>query len=91
MIEYLLEENRTFKQPMRGRRLRLTDAQRARLAVKGKALGRKVLNAYHRERNHQGLGNELIRPDGTPHSTTGAAHCRERLGGLLRFYHRDAG
>ena len=46
---------------------------------------------YHRERNHQGLGNELIRPAGTPHSTTGPAQCRERLGGLLRFYHRDAG
>ena len=29
---------------MRKRRLRLTGAQRARLAVKGKALGRKVLN-----------------------------------------------
>lgn len=44
MIEYLLEENRTFKQQMRKRKLRLTDAQRARLAVKGKVLGRKVLN-----------------------------------------------
>ena len=44
MIEYLLEENRTFKQQMRKRKLRLTDAQRARLAVKGKALGRKILN-----------------------------------------------
>ena len=39
VIEYLLEENRVFKQQMRRHRLRLTDAQRARLAVKGKALG----------------------------------------------------
>ena len=39
-----LEDNRTFKQQMRRRKLRLTDAQRARLAVKEKALGRKVLN-----------------------------------------------
>ncbi len=44
VIEYLLEENRTFKQQMRKRKLHLTDAQRARLAVKGKALGRGVLN-----------------------------------------------
>ncbi len=44
VIEYLLEENRVFKEQVRKRRVRLTDAQRARLAVKGKALGRKVLN-----------------------------------------------
>ena len=44
VIDYLLEENRTFKQQMRKRKLRLTDVQRARLAVKGKALGREVLN-----------------------------------------------
>ena len=44
VIEYLLEENRTLKQQLGRRKLRLTDAQRARLAVKGKALGRKVLN-----------------------------------------------
>ena len=44
VIEYLLEENRIFKEQMQKRRLRLTDAQRARLAVKGKALGRKVLD-----------------------------------------------
>ena len=42
---------------------------------------------YHRERNHQGLGNELIIPavpvaGGTP------VRCRDRLGGLLRYYHR---
>ena len=37
VIEYLLEENRTLKQQLGRRKLRLTDAQRARLAVKGKA------------------------------------------------------
>ncbi len=44
VIEYLLEENRTLKQQLGRRKLRLTDAQRARLAVKGNALGRKVLH-----------------------------------------------
>ena len=44
---------------------------------------------YHRERNHQGLGNQLIGPDSTPSRTSGAVRCRQRLGGLLRFYHRQ--
>ena len=44
---------------------------------------------YHRERNHQGVGNRLLLgQDGLP--TDGEVACRERLGGLLRFYHRDA-
>ena len=40
---YLLEENRVLKARLRGKKLRLTDAERRRLAVKGKALGRKLL------------------------------------------------
>ncbi len=43
VIEYLQEENRIMKEQLRGKRLRLTDNQRRRLAVKGKLLGRKVL------------------------------------------------
>lgn len=43
VIDYLLEENRVLKRQLRGRRLRLTDDERRRLAVKGKALGRQVL------------------------------------------------
>ena len=42
-IVYLLEENRVLKARLRGKKLRLTDAERCRLAVKGKALGRKLL------------------------------------------------
>jgi transposase InsO family protein len=45
---------------------------------------------YHRERNHQGLGNELIRPEESIGKTDGEIRCRERLGGLLRYYHRAA-
>ena len=40
---YLLEENRVLKARLRGKKLRLTDDERRRLAVKGKALGRKLL------------------------------------------------
>src|SRR2546422_5794703 len=43
VIEYLLEENRVPKEQGRGRRLRLTDDQRRRLAAKGRRLGRRVL------------------------------------------------
>ena len=45
---------------------------------------------YHAERNHQGLGNELIEPDEEVGSVTGKIECRERLGGLLKYYHRRA-
>jgi putative transposase len=43
VIEYLLEENRVLKEQLKGRRLRLTDDQRRRLAAKGRRLGRRVL------------------------------------------------
>ena len=39
VIDYLVEENRILKGQLRGKRLRLTDDQRRRLAVKGKTLG----------------------------------------------------
>ena len=44
------------------------------------------LEHYHRERNHQGLGNRILLPGAEVGQTTGAVHCRERLGGLLRYY-----
>ena len=43
VIDYLMEENRVLRQQLNGRRLRLTDDQRRRLAVRAKVLGRKVL------------------------------------------------
>ena len=43
VIEYLREENRVLKQQLGRRRLRLTDAQRRRLAIRGKAIGRRAL------------------------------------------------
>jgi putative transposase len=44
---------------------------------------------YHGERNHQGLDNKIIAPE---FESRGEAmvQCRERLGGLLRYYYRDA-
>ena len=50
---------------------------------------REFLHHYHEERPHQGLGNELIAPT-TIAIGTGPIRCRERLGGLLKFYDREA-
>jgi hypothetical protein len=45
---------------------------------------------YHAERNHQGKNNVLLfRRVANTHSE-GPIRCRERLGGLLRYYHREA-
>jgi putative transposase len=44
---------------------------------------------YHGEWNHQGLGNELITP-AAPAAGGPEVRCRDRLGGLLRYYHRAA-
>ena len=50
---------------------------------------REFVAHYHLERNHQGLGNRLItaklsQPD------TGQIRRRQRLGGMLNYYHRAA-
>src|SRR5437899_268594 len=43
VIDYLVEENRALREQLRGRRVRLSDDQRRRLAAKGQRLGRRVL------------------------------------------------
>src|SRR2546422_411733 len=45
---------------------------------------------YHLERNHQGLGNRLIVPIGAVGERMGSVQRRERLGGTLSYYYRDA-
>ena len=45
---------------------------------------------YHLERNHQGLGNELIEKPSDEIDVNGAVECRERLGGILKYYYRRA-
>ena len=51
---------------------------------------REFLEHYHHERNHQGLENRLIDPQDAIGSLEGSVACRERLGGMLRYYYRDA-
>ena len=44
IIHYLVEENRVLKEQIKGKRLRLTDSQRRRLAAKAKILGTRMLS-----------------------------------------------
>ena len=53
-----------------------------------RAAVREFVQHYHEERPHQGLGNALIAPKTTVIGT-GQVNCRERLGGLLKFYYRQ--
>jgi hypothetical protein len=48
------------------------------------------LTHYHRERNHQGLDNQLIAPERDTGCQTGHVVRRARLGGSLSYYHREA-
>jgi len=46
---------------------------------------------FHHERNHQGKGNVRLFPTVSQDSTReGPIQCRERLGGLLKYYEREA-
>ena len=47
---------------------------------------------FHTERNHQGKGNILLFPVSTKveNRIDGSINCKERLGGLLKYYHREA-
>src|SRR5262249_8237226 len=48
------------------------------------------LHHYHAERNHQGLENRLIAPEGAVGGHMGHVVRRARLGGLLSYYYREA-
>jgi putative transposase len=67
----------------------------SRMILFGEASLRHVLNEYvdhyHQERNHQGKGNVLLFPSSRPAGgDDGPMRCRERLGGLLKYYERKA-
>ena len=68
----------------------------SKLILFGEASLRRALTQfqehYHSERNHQGKRNVLLFPraDELPKSSGSSIECRERLGGLLKYYHRRA-
>ena len=81
VITYLLAENRVLKAQLGGRRFRLIDTERRHLAALAHPLGRKRL----KELATVATPDTLIRG-----RQTGQVRRRERLGGLLRYYYRDA-
>jgi hypothetical protein len=48
------------------------------------------LEHYHRERNHQGLDGRIIQPAMEVGAANGKVRRRQRLGGMLNYYYRDA-
>jgi transposase InsO family protein len=78
-------------------------AERFVLSIKSECLGRLILLGeshlrlavreyalhYNSERPHQGLRGRLVMPPANENGV-GPIECRERLGGLLRSYHREA-
>jgi putative transposase len=64
------------------------------MIVIGEASLRSVIQSYlahyHHERNHQGLGNQLIVAEPSMEHQRGFVVRRKRLGGLLSYYHREA-
>ena len=67
----------------------------SRLILFGESSLRRALQQYivhyHEERNHQGKDNRILFPS-RPEArrNMGAVLCRERLGGLLKYYEREA-
>jgi hypothetical protein len=66
----------------------------SKLILFGEDALRRALNEFiehfHLERNHQGKGNVLLFPTAMTATSSGRIGCRERLGGLLRYYSRAA-
>ncbi len=67
----------------------------SRLIFFGENSLRRALSQYvehfHAERNHQGKNNQILFPG--PHLEKGRdrpVRCKERLGGLLKYYERQA-
>ena len=78
-------------------------AERFVLSIKSECLSRLVILGeghlrlavreyvahYNKERPHQGIDGRFVVPSANDNKS-GPIECSERLGGLLRFYHRDA-
>ena len=67
----------------------------SRLILFGESSLRRALQQYmlhyHEERNHQGKENRILFPPQTKaRGKEGAVRCLERLGGLLKYYEREA-
>jgi putative transposase len=72
----------------------VTEECLSRLILFGEASLRHALTHvahFHHERNHQGKGHVLLFPTVSQDmAPQGSIECRERLGGLLKYYAREA-
>jgi putative transposase len=72
----------------------LKDEAVAQLIFFGETALRETVNEflvhYHGERPHQGLDHQILQPGPEVGQKMGVIACRERLGGLLKYYHRQA-
>jgi transposase InsO family protein len=71
------------------------DEALSRLMLFGEPSLRHALQEYvtyfHHERPHQGMGNVVLIPWSEQRSVRGGSlRCQERLGGLLKYYDREA-
>ncbi len=66
----------------------------SRVVPIGQGMARRAVGEYmahyHAERNHQGIGNQIIDPPATVRAEEGAIVRRSRLGGTLNFYDKCA-
>ena len=67
----------------------------SKLILFGEGALRRAINEYvahyHRERNHQGVGNVLLLSSGNRSARYDhPVRCRERIGGMLKYYYREA-
>ena len=51
---------------------------------------KQFMTHYHAERNHQGLGNLLLQQISAPALLNRPIKQRQRLGEMLKYYHREA-
>jgi transposase InsO family protein len=105
-FKYILDESGVKRLPLPAKSPNLNAiAERWIRSVKSEALSPLILFGerslwyvlseyvahYHQERPHQGKGNVILFPTDCTHKRTeGPVVCRERLGGLLKFYDREA-
>jgi hypothetical protein len=90
-IDYLRKENRVLREQLGGKRLRLNDDQRRRLAAKAKVLGRRILRevativtpetllAWHRKLIAQKYDGSANRGPGRPRTQDKIQHLIVRL------------
>jgi putative transposase len=72
----------------------LKDEALSQIILFGETALRETVNEfvihYHGERAHQGMDHQILLPGPEANQQEGEIVCRERLGGVLKYYHRQA-